>query len=118
MKKFLKGFVYAYNGILQGLRERNMRIHVAVATAVVAAGAVFGISRMEWVVCVLSIALIFSLEAVNTAIEKLCNHVTPGMDSEIKVIKDIAAGAVLMASVGVAVVGVVVFVPYVIEVCR
>lgn len=115
MKKFFKGFIYAFSGIKVAVGETNMKFHIAVAVLVVMAGVLFGISPVEWVACILSIALILSLETINTAIEHLCNHVSPHIHPEIKAVKDAAAAAVLLASIGVAVVGLIVFVPYVID---
>ena len=115
MRKFLRGFMYAANGMRSASAERNMRIHYMVALFVIIAGYVFGISKLEWMACLLSISLIFALETVNTAIERLCNRITLENDNSIKEIKDIAAGAVLLAAIGVTVVGLIVFVPYIIE---
>lgn len=91
-----------------------MKIHFVAALSVIVCGSIFQISKIEWIICLLSISLIFALEAINTAIEKLCNHVTPNFDNEIKIVKDIAAGAVLLASIGVAIVGLIIFVPYIV----
>lgn len=113
MGTFFRGFACAFNGIRYALSGRNMRVHVVVAILVVMAGFLFSISVSEWLVCILSISLVLVLEAVNTSIECLCNHVTPEVHHQIKIIKDVAAGAVLLSAIGVGIVGLVVFIPYI-----
>lgn len=114
MRSFFRGFLYAFNGIKYALTGRNMRFHAVVAVLVILAGVIFSITATEWLACILSISLIFSLEAINTAIECLCNHVTPEVHHNIKIIKDVAAGAVLLLAIGVSIVGLIIFVPYII----
>lgn len=109
------GFRYAFDGVRIVLGERNMRCHVAVAVAVVVAGVWFRITAVEWCLCVLCIGEVMALEAVNTSIERVCDHVSPERNGDIKVVKDVAAGAVLIGAVGAAVVGLIVFVPYVVD---
>ena len=107
MKKFLKGFVYAARGFVLCIGERNFRFHLCAAAFVIffAAG-FYELSRAEWAILALTIGAVISAEAVNTALEALCNRVTPEADETIRRCKDIAAGAVLIsavAAVGVAV---------------
>ncbi len=98
--KLLKGFGYAGRGILLCLWERNFRIHIVAAVAVVYFGARFyEFSRSEWAVIALTIGLVMSLEAVNTALEQLCDKVCADDDPFIGRCKDCAAGAVLVAAV-------------------
>ena len=104
---FLRGFAYAGRGLARCMRERNFRFHLCAAgfTAYFAAR-FYELSRAEWAVLLLTFAAVISLEAVNTAIECLCDKVSPEKDPLIMRAKDCAAGAVLIAavfSVGVAV---------------
>lgn len=79
--------------------------------AVIGAGFYFDISSMEWVALVLCIALVFAMEAVNTALEYLTDLVSPGFHPLAGKAKDAAAAAVLLAAAGAVVVGLVIFLP-------
>lgn len=107
MSRFLKGFSYAGRGLALCLRERNFRFHlVAVLFVTYFAVRFYELSRGEWAVLLLTYGIVLSLEAVNTAIERLADRVTTEHDSVIGVCKDISAGAVLISAifaVGVAV---------------
>ncbi len=110
MKKLLKSFKWAINGIRVVWREeKNFRIEVAVAVVVVALGIWLGFSKLEWVIIVGCISAIIAAEMVNTAIEDLCNKVEPSTDPAIGKIKDIMAGFVLTLSLGVVIIGAIIF---------
>jgi diacylglycerol kinase len=114
MQRFFRSLGFALNGLLQLIRyERNFQIHVAAFIGVLALGIFFGISSMEWLVIFLISALVMGLEAINTAIEYLCDLYSIETDKRIKKIKDIAAGAVLIAAIFAVCIAVVVFLPYV-----
>ncbi len=104
-------FGYAAEGIKQLIRtEINMRIHVLAAVLVVIGGLVKGLETLEWVAIVISIGLVWTLEAVNTAIELLCNLVcNHNYHPLVKQIKDIAAASVLIMSAVSMVVAVLIF---------
>lgn len=109
---FLKGFVYAFNGLVVFFRhERNGRLQLVLAVVVVLLGLLFSVSTWEWIILLVCIASVLSLEMINSAIEKLCNLVHPKYHPAVKVIKDISAGAVLWASVISGIIGVIVFLP-------
>ena len=112
LRRRLDSFRYAFRGLADLFRTQpNARIHGTVTLAVVAAGACLHISRLEWLVIALSIALILALEALNTAIEYLTDLVSPAHHPLAGKAKDAAAAAVLLGAVGAAVVGLVVFLP-------
>jgi diacylglycerol kinase (ATP) len=112
LKKRLDSFRYAISGIAVLLRtQANARIHLAVTCAVVVAGVFFQISVTEWCLVVLAIALVFSAEAFNTALEYLTDLVSPGVHPIAGKAKDLAAGAVLIAAMGAALVGTLIFLP-------
>ena len=114
MQRFFRSLGYALNGLLQLIRhERNFQIHIAAFIGVLALGIFFGISSMEWVMIFLISALVMGLEAINTAIEHFCNLYSTKANEHIKKIKDVAAGAVLIAAVFAVCIAVVVFLPYV-----
>ena len=100
-----KSFGYAFQGIFTCIRkERNMKIHCTVAVLVVIAGLILGISVTEWCICL-------GLELVNTAVEAVVDLVTEERHPLAKIAKDTAAGAVLIAAIMAAIVGLIIFVP-------
>lgn len=110
---FLKSFVYAFRGLwLLISTERNFRVHTLALAIVVAAGFYFNISRFEWMVILLISAIVMGLEGANSALEKLCDEVTQERKESIRTIKDIAAGAVLIAAIIALVIGFLLFKPY------
>lgn len=114
------GFIKSAGFAIQGLKqfftsERNGRIQAVIAAAVFLAGLLFSISMMEWLIIILFTALVLSLEMFNSALEKLCDKVNPEIDPQIKLIKDMAAGAVLWTSLLAAVAGTCIFIPKIIE---
>ena len=110
-----RSFVYAWQGIVSLFgNEPNARIHLCVALLVEAAGFFFNISASEWCLVTLCIGGVFMAEAFNTAIEKLCDKVSPQTDSLIKIAKDVAAGAVLLFVFAAVTVGLIVFLPKII----
>lgn len=115
LRKRIKSFGYAFAGIKVLLREEhNARIHLVAAIAAVTLGFLFGITPGEWTAVVIVIAMVFSAEAVNSAIERTADFVKAERDDRKRDIKDLAAGAVLICAVGAAVVGVIIFLPYLI----
>jgi undecaprenol kinase/diacylglycerol kinase (ATP) len=112
MLKFFKGFIYAYNGLkVFFAHERNGRIQLLIAIVVVLLGAVLQVSPADWIVLLFCIALVLSLEMMNSAIEKICNMVQPTFHPAVKTIKDISAGAVLWVSVISTIIGGIVLLP-------
>ena len=98
-------------GIKVVLQEPNAIIHVALAAAAVALGVYFQISTMEWVAVVLAISMVLGAEAMNTGIEKAVDLASPDWHATAGQAKDVAAAAVLICSIGAAVVGALIFVP-------
>jgi diacylglycerol kinase len=110
---FLRSFWYALQGILASFSEqRNLKMQAAVALVTTAAGFYFGITAMEWCIILLAIGLVIGLEMINSSIEGLVDLVTLERKPLAGKVKDIAAGAVLMASVIAVIVGVIVFGKY------
>jgi diacylglycerol kinase (ATP) len=105
-----ESFNYAIEGVIHVLRtQRNMRIHFAVAVAVIVISVAVGVSKLELIVLLLSIAFVLIAEMINTAIEGTIDAATTSFDPMAKLAKDIAAGAVLIASVNAVAVGYLVF---------
>lgn len=115
-KPLWRSFGYAFSGIWTGIRkERNMKIHSAALMLVVIAGTVFKISVMEWCVCIILCALVMALELVNTAVEAVVDLVTEEQRPLAKIAKDTAAGAVLIAAIASVIVGLLIFIPHMVE---
>ncbi len=108
----LASFGHALRGLRVFVSQPNARIHCAAAAVVVALGAWLGVSAMEWVALVLAIVLVMGAEALNTALEYVVDLASPEWHALARDAKDMAATAVLVCSTGAAVVGLVVFVPY------
>lgn len=111
-RRIARSFRNAGRGIGSLLaRQRNARIHLVAAVAVVALGAVLRVSRFEWAVLILCIALVITAEALNTAVEELADALHPDEHPGIGRAKDVAAAGVLVAALLAAVVGALVFAP-------
>jgi len=111
---FLRGFRHAARGVGLAARDRNFLVMLAAAVVVVTVGFAYDVSNGSWAVLLVCIGAVLGAEAGNSAIERLADRVQPDQDPAIGDVKDIAAGAVLVVSVATAVVGVVVFWPYVV----
>jgi len=106
----LQSFNYAFEGLIHVLRrERNMRIHFAIATGVLVLAFLSDINRFELIALMIAIAFVLIAEMVNTAVEATIDVATTSFDPLAKLAKDIAAGAVLIASVNAVAVGYLVF---------
>jgi diacylglycerol kinase (ATP) len=110
MPLILQSFNYAFEGLIHVLRrERNMRIHFAIATAVLVLAFLSDIGRFELIALMIAIAFVLIAEMVNTAVEATIDLATTSFDPLGKLAKDIAAGAVLIAAANAVVVGYLVF---------
>jgi diacylglycerol kinase (ATP) len=106
----IESFNYAIEGVVHVLRtQRNMRIHFVIAVAVLITAAAVGVSKIELIVLLLSITFVLVAEMINTAVEGTIDAATTSFDPMAKLAKDIAAGAVLIASVNAVAVGYLVF---------
>lgn len=106
----IESFNYAIEGVIHVLRtQRNMRIHFAVAVVVLAVAVAVGVSRLELIALLLAITFVLVAEMINTAVEGTIDAATTSFDPMAKLAKDIAAGAVLIASVNAVAVGYLVF---------
>jgi diacylglycerol kinase (ATP) len=107
-----KSFLYAFEGIIQFFRkEHNAWLHLVATGAVVIMGILLRVSRTEAIALVIAVALVWICEILNTCVEKTMDMITKEYDPRVKVIKDLSAGAVLVAAAAAAVIGVIVFLP-------
>lgn len=106
----LRSFGYATEGVCALFRyENNARFHLLAALAVLIAGSFLRLNYLEWVIIGIVVGGVWAAEAFNTAIEKLCDMVTPELHPQIKAIKDLAAAGVLIMACAAAFTGIIVF---------
>ncbi|MBM7651676.1 diacylglycerol kinase family protein [Neobacillus cucumis] len=112
----LKSFSFAVIGILTAIKnERNMRFHFISSLLVLFFSFFFSISKMEWIIVLFLIGGMFALELINSAIERVVDLVTTEYHPLAKQAKDMAAGAVFVYAVLSVIVGLVIFLPYVLK---
>lgn len=109
--KMLHSFRFALQGIILLMRENNAKFHFLVSIIVLLSGFYLKISIIEWTIILTQIGVVFAMEAFNTAIEKLCDFVSPEYHALIGKVKDLAAAAVLVVSIIAAIVGIIIFLP-------
>ncbi len=116
MKHFFKAFLFAAHGIKQFFaHERNAKIQTAIGISAIVLGLTVSISPYQWMFVLFCIALVISLEMINSAIERYCDLVTIDYHPTIKIIKDVAAGAVLVASIISLIIGLIIFIPAIVQ---
>lgn len=114
MSRFFRSFSYAVKGILFTIHnERNFQIEVFVSVFVVIIMLFFPLTPLERSLIVLSIALVLTLELANTALERVMDILKPRVHPYARVIKDVMAGAVLLATFASIAIGIVIFLPYI-----
>lgn len=116
VKQLQQSIAHAWNGCRYAYRnEQNLRIHTVAAIWVLVAAAALQINLHDWVILILTIILVLGVELINSGAEILADLIKPRLNSQVKVMKDTMAGAVLVVSIGAAIVGALVFYPYIIE---
>lgn len=96
-------------------QHRNFKIQFAIGVLTIVGAFIFKISVYQWIAVLLCIELVLSLEAINTVFKIVMDKIQPEYCDTIKTAKDIAAGAVLIAAVISAIIGLVIFVPYILK---
>lgn len=115
MSKLFHSIKAAINGLGYVLaREQNFRLQLAVAVICLVAAWLFNFSLTEWSVLILLIGFVLVLELMNSAVEKILDILKPRLHDQVGLVKDIAAGAVLVGSVSVLFVGIIFFGPHII----
>lgn len=118
MSAFFKSFLFAYKGIKEGTKQRNLKIHFLFAILSILLGFYFSISITEWLIICLCIGFVISLELINTAIEYLVNWINPEHHPMAGKVKDLGAAAVLIAAMTTIIIGIVIFGKYIIALCN
>jgi diacylglycerol kinase len=119
MKKLIKSFSYAIRGLQHALvHERNFRIEIFCAVAVIGCAFIFNINKIECLVVILNIAAVLTAELFNTAIENLCNMIHRATHPIIKIVKDVSAAAVAVTALCAFICGCIIFIPHIITLIK
>lgn len=115
-KKLINSFKYAIQGIKSAFKtEQNLKIHFIVTVIVIFLGILLKIGYTEWAICFLLFGFVITAELLNTAIEVTVDLAMPQKNDKAKLAKDIAAGAVLVSSIIAVLVGIVIFLPKIVN---
>lgn len=116
IKSLGNSFKYAFQGIWSSFRsERNMKIHIFMMILVILFGILLDIRLGEWITCIILFALVIGAELFNTAIEAVVDMISLEKSPQAKLAKDISAGAVLVFAIAAAIIGLIIFIPKIIE---
>lgn len=109
-------FKNAFAGIWVALKEQdNLKFHFLLAGLAISLGVILQIAQIEWLILILTIGLVLCLELTNTALEEIVNSFTDEIHPSAKKAKDVAAGAVLVAAITAKIIGLIIFLPYFID---
>jgi diacylglycerol kinase len=112
--RLIKSFKYALQGLKKVfLEEQNFRIHSIIALLVIILGFYFQIRIWEWIIIILLITIILILEIINSIFERLLDLIKPRIHEYVGDIKDMTATAVLVGAVASVIVGLIIFLPYI-----
>jgi diacylglycerol kinase len=113
---FFKPFQLATSGIFKVIKkEKHMKIHLGILSVVVVGGIILGITKIEWLVIILISSAVLAAEIFNAAIEQTCDYIDEQHNlkfGETKIARDMAAGAVWLLAIASMVIGVLIFLPY------
>ncbi len=115
IKKFAKSVSYAWAGIKEAWRGQSFRIMLVLALLAIGLGFGLHISPLEWVLLILSVGFVLALEIINTAWELSLDYLRPEINPLAGKIKDLSAGAVLVASITALIIGLIIFLPKILE---
>ncbi|HEY5689787.1 MAG TPA: diacylglycerol kinase family protein [Yeosuana sp.] len=108
----LKSVGFAFRGTYFLLKtEASIQVQFGIFLLLTVLGFYFNISTAEWLIQYLAISIVMSIEAINTAVEELANFIHPEKHKKIGLIKDIAAGAVFIASIFAVIIGLIIYIP-------
>lgn len=114
-KKWLYSLRYAFKGIKYALSQQNFFLIFLIAIIVIINGFYFNLSKFEWLIVILTIGLVLSLEALNTIWEKTLDMLQPYFSPKVKEIKDLVAGAVVIACLSAIIIGLIIFFPKILK---
>ena len=116
VRKFFRSFGYAFSGIAYAFNTQfNFKFHTAAVVLVSTTGCYFRLTIPEWLWIISAIGFVLITELLNTAIEVLVDLVSPAYHEKAKIVKDVAAGAVLISAVLSVLIGLLIFIPKIIS---
>jgi len=116
IKKRLLSFKYAFSGLSHLIKtQHNAWIHLFIALLVIVSGIFFRVSTVEWMMIILCIGFVITTEIINTTIEYFIDVISPGYHEKAGRVKDLAAAAVLISSITSAIIGLIIFLPYLVH---
>lgn len=108
----LKSVIYAFRGLMILVKtERSIQLQLIITAIVTIAGFYYNISKTEWMIQLIMVAVVMSIEGVNTAIEYIADFIHPDYNRKIGIIKDIGAGAVFIASFVAIIIACIIYLP-------
>lgn len=114
-----QSFKHAFAGVYFAYKHnQNLRVHFVIAFLVILASLLFRVNHFEMGILGVMILLVIASEMINTTIEEMTDLITKEHREEAKIAKDVAAGMVLVAALGSVIVGVLIFVPYILKMFR
>ncbi len=114
LRRWLKSANFAIEGILHGVKtQKHLRYHFISAAIVLFTGYILGVSRTEFILISLAVIIVLSAEMLNSAVEAIVDLISPEYSEKARIAKDLAAGAVLIAAFGAAILGYIVLFPYI-----
>lgn len=117
LNRFLKSFTYSIDGLKYAYKyEQSMMIHVIATILVIAANIFFQVTGMEWLITIIAIGMVLSAELINTAIEAVVDLVTLEIHPLAKIAKDCGSAATFVLAMMAAVIGCVIYIPYILGV--
>ncbi len=118
LRKRVYSFRYALNGLKILIKEEhNSRIHFLAAIVTIGTGFILKISLTEWIAVAFAIGFVITMELINSAIENICDFISPGKHDLIKKIKDLSAAGVLISAITALVIGLIIFIPKLFNIC-
>ena len=116
LKRFFKGFVYAGNGIITAIKtEQNLLFDLICGIIAIILGFILHLTTLEFTIVLLAISLVISMELINTAIEYVVDMAMPEIHPLAKASKDVASGAVLVSAIISLIIGIIIYIPKIIE---
>ncbi len=116
MRAFIKSFNHAIDGVIYTIKnERNFRIHLILLSITIIIGLFFHLTTTEWLFITVISSMVLFAELINTAVENTLDWLEPNHHDDVKIVKDVCAGAVLVTAVGAIIMGIIIFTPYVVE---
>jgi len=117
LKKLAPNFKFAFSGVKIIIQEKQpFRTMIIIAILVIVTMVCLNLTLIHKIIILFTIVLMLSLELLNSVVEKLLDFICPQKNEKVKKIKDMMAGIVLIASIGAALVGILVFSPYILEI--